>query len=90
MEKAREFTRQKKKSQALMCLKKKKMYEQQLERLDALVSRCAWGKLPQGSAERARRPLARSVVGADHALQRPRCSVWAGSSRRSGWLRPCC
>jgi charged multivesicular body protein 4 len=39
MEKAREFTRQKKKSQALMCLKKKKMYEQQLERLDALVSR---------------------------------------------------
>ena len=39
MDKAREFTRQKKKSQALMCLKKKKMYEQQLERLDALVSR---------------------------------------------------
>jgi predicted enzyme related to lactoylglutathione lyase len=39
MEKAREFTRQKKKSQALMCLKKKKMYEQQLERIDALVSR---------------------------------------------------
>eukprot|EP00877_Chromochloris_zofingiensis_P009762 jgi/Chrzof1/5039/Cz15g09150.t1 len=39
LEKAREFTRQKKKSQALMCLKKKKMYEQQLERLDALVSR---------------------------------------------------
>jgi hypothetical protein len=41
MEKAREFTRQKKKSQALMCLKKKKMYEQQLERIDALVSRWA-------------------------------------------------
>lgn len=39
MEKAREFTRQKKKSQALMCLKKKKMYEQQLERMDALISR---------------------------------------------------
>jgi hypothetical protein len=39
MDKAREFTRQKKKSQALMCLKKKKMYEQQLERIDALVSR---------------------------------------------------
>ncbi|KAI8472801.1 MAG: component of the ESCRT-III complex [Monoraphidium minutum] len=39
MEKARTFTREKKKSQALMCLKKKKMYEQQLERLDALVSR---------------------------------------------------
>jgi len=39
MEKAREFTRQKKKSQALMCLKKKKMFEQQLERMDALISR---------------------------------------------------
>jgi len=39
MDKAREFTRQKKKPQALMCLKKKKMFEQQLERLDALVSR---------------------------------------------------
>jgi hypothetical protein len=39
LEKAREFTRQKKKAQALMCLKKKKMYEQQLERLDALVAR---------------------------------------------------
>lgn len=39
MERAREFTKQKKKSQALMCLKKKKMYEQQLERLDALMSR---------------------------------------------------
>lgn len=39
MEKAREFTRLKKKNQALMCLKKKKMYEQQLERLDALSSR---------------------------------------------------
>jgi hypothetical protein len=39
MEKAREFTRHKKKSQALMCLKKKKMYEQQLERMDALISR---------------------------------------------------
>lgn len=39
MEKAREFTRQKKKSQALMCLKKKKMFETQLERMDALISR---------------------------------------------------
>jgi hypothetical protein len=39
MDKAREFTRQKKKSQALMCLKKKKMFEQQLERMDALISR---------------------------------------------------
>lgn len=39
MEKAREFTKQKKKSQALMCLKKKKMFEQQLERMDALISR---------------------------------------------------
>jgi len=39
MERAREFTRQKKKSQALMCLKKKKMFEQQLERMDALISR---------------------------------------------------
>ena len=39
LERARTFTREKKKSQALMCLKKKKMYEQQLERLDALVSR---------------------------------------------------
>ncbi|WIA19295.1 hypothetical protein OEZ86_005643 [Tetradesmus obliquus] len=39
MEKARDFTRQKKKSQALMCLKKKKMFEQQLERMDALISR---------------------------------------------------
>ncbi|KAI8475511.1 MAG: component of the ESCRT-III complex [Monoraphidium minutum] len=39
MDRARAFTREKKKSQALMCLKKKKMYEQQLERLDALVSR---------------------------------------------------
>ncbi|GBF94732.1 hypothetical protein Rsub_07615 [Raphidocelis subcapitata] len=39
MDKAREFTRLKKKPQALMCLKKKKMYEAQLERLDALVAR---------------------------------------------------
>jgi hypothetical protein len=39
MAKAREFARAKKQPQALMCLKKKKMYEQQLERLDALVSR---------------------------------------------------
>jgi hypothetical protein len=39
MDRAREFTRQKKKSQALMCLKKKKMYEEQLSRLDNLISR---------------------------------------------------
>lgn len=39
LEKAKEFTRQKKKSQALLALKKKKMYEQQLEQLDTLILR---------------------------------------------------
>ncbi len=39
LERAKEFTRQKKKNQALMCLKKKKMYEQQLEQLDNLQMR---------------------------------------------------
>lgn len=39
VEKAREFTRQKKQAQALMCLKKKKMYEQQMANIDALVQR---------------------------------------------------
>lgn len=58
MEKAREFTRQKKKSQALMCLKKKKMYEQQLERMEALTARC--GAARRGAAARLRRGLAHS------------------------------
>jgi hypothetical protein len=61
MDKAREFTKQKKKSQALMCLKKKKMYEQQLERLDALVSRCGdgrSGRRPQGLADTVGKHLA--------------------------------
>jgi charged multivesicular body protein 4 len=39
LRKAREFTKANKKNQALMCLKKKKMYEQQLERLGALTDR---------------------------------------------------
>jgi hypothetical protein len=45
LEKAKEFTRQKKKNQALMCLKKKKMYEQQLEQLDQLQMRVSEQRL---------------------------------------------
>lgn len=37
--KAKEFTKQKKKPQALMCLKKKKMYEQQMEQVETLILR---------------------------------------------------
>lgn len=39
LEKAKDFSRAKKKSQALMCLKKKKMYEQQLDQIDTLIAR---------------------------------------------------
>ncbi|KIY99173.1 hypothetical protein MNEG_8789 [Monoraphidium neglectum] len=60
MDKAREFTKQKKKSQALMCLKKKKMYEQQLERLDALVSRRLGRQAPLHRAQAALVLLKRS------------------------------
>jgi DNA repair exonuclease SbcCD ATPase subunit len=45
LEKAKEFTRQKKKSQALMCLKRKKMYEQQMEQLDNLQMRVVEQKM---------------------------------------------
>ncbi|KIY99780.1 hypothetical protein MNEG_8182 [Monoraphidium neglectum] len=83
MDKAREFTKQKKKSQALMCLKKKKMYEQQLERLDALVSRpssggqhrgwvaLAWGRLREVVARKAPGGAARDRAGAAAAAPQP-------------------
>lgn len=39
MEKAREFTRQKKKPQALQCLKKKKLLENEVQNLDNMIMR---------------------------------------------------
>lgn len=39
VEKAKEFTRQKKKQQAMMCLKKKKMYESQVDQMENLILR---------------------------------------------------
>lgn len=45
LEKAREFTRQKKKSQALMCLKKKKMYEAVSSRPPRPSSLAGWSRI---------------------------------------------
>jgi hypothetical protein len=70
--KAREFARQQKKPQALMCLKKKKMLEQQMERLDALIARSAWS-----GSHRVGWPVRRA--GATHGL---RATAGRGSARR--------
>lgn len=67
--KAREFARQQKKPQALMCLKKKKMLEQQLERLDALIARVVEQK---GMLEEQSMMLAvvAEMAGATHAQKK--------------------